>query len=33
MGSALDNQTNGAPAPATIKADDLFRYDQTGARS
>jgi hypothetical protein len=32
-GSALDNQNNGDPAPATIKADDLYRFDQTGARS
>src|SRR6266850_288797 len=33
FGSALNNHNNGDPAPAVIQADDLFRYDQTGARS
>jgi hypothetical protein len=32
-GSALNNLNNGDPAPATIQADDLFRYDQNGART
>jgi hypothetical protein len=34
MNSALDGLTNGAPAPTgSIGPEDLFRYDQFGARS
>jgi hypothetical protein len=34
FGSALNGQKNGAPAPAgPTQPDDLFRYDQKGARS
>jgi hypothetical protein len=33
FGSALNNLNNGDPSPTTIEADDLFRFDQTGARS
>jgi hypothetical protein len=33
FGSALNGLQNGDQHPATVKADDLFRYDQNGARS
>jgi hypothetical protein len=33
FGSALNGLQNGDQHPATVKSDDLFRYDQTGARS
>jgi hypothetical protein len=32
-GSNLNNLQNGDQHPATIEVDDLFRYDQTGART
>jgi hypothetical protein len=33
FGSALDTLSNGDAAPATIKADDLYRFDPAGQRS